>query len=389
MEVTKQSLEQVTAAQYSQTPQARRVDREAQGTDFDELLQRKHQETSEPDRSAGQDGQNVRDREQAGEAAHGEQDAADAPEAGEVPEDAKAVLAAMLLQPQQTGEPEAAQAQSQPETAAVAALTAQGEGAQLAVDGMAQPEQAQAQPGQDDAAQQAPGQAAQGMPQAPEQARQTGESHTENAAQAPQAQAQSAAAPERDAAIPARAERSAARQDGEPDAQLVEAPVFQQVEDAVPVKVAEPVLNPENPLPIEGEEVPSRMAELFTRSVDNGDTIGVIRITPENLGPVTMTISRDAQGALHMALEALNPKTAALLEKHSANIERIAAESTHQDVHVEIRSEREQPFPENRQEDGNGQQQHQQQGRRQEQDAKEPAQDFMHRLRLGLTGEDE
>lgn len=388
MEVTKQSLDQVTAAQYSQTPQARRSDREAQGTDFDELLQRKHQETAEPDKSAGQDGQNVRDREQAG-AAEPEQDAADATGIEEVPEDAKAVLAAMLLQPQQTGEPEAVQAQAQPETAAVAAVTAQGEGAQQAVAGTAQPEQAQAQPEQDSAAQQVPGQAAQGTQQTPEQARQTGASHTENAAQAPQAQAQSAAAPERDAAIPVSSERSAARQDGEPDAQLVEAPVFQQVEDAVPVKVAEPVLNPENPLPIEDDQAPRQMAELFTRSVDNGDTIGVIRLTPENLGPVTMTISRDAQGALHMALEALNPRTAQLLEKHSANIERIAAESTRQDVHVEIRSERGQPFPENWKENGNGQQQHQQQGRRQEQDAKEPAQDFMHRLRLGLDGEAE
>lgn len=385
MEVTKQSLEQVTAAQYSQTPQVRRGDREAQSTDFDELLQRKHQQTSEPDRGAGHDGQSVRDREQA-DAAAPEQDAANAPEAEEVPEDAKAVLAAMLLQPQQTGEPEAVQAQAQPETALAVEAAAQGEGVQQVVGETAQPQQAQ--PGQD-AAQQVPEQAAQGMRQAPEQAQQAGTPRAKNAGQTRQAEAQQA--PERSQAAgadPVRAQRAGTQEDGEPDAQLVEAPVFQQVEDAVPVKVAEPVLNPESPVPIEDDQAPRQMAELFTRSVDNGDTIGVIQITPENLGPVTMTISRDAQGALHMALEALNPRTAALLEKHSANIEHIAAQNTHQDVHVEIRSEHSQPFPENWKENGNGQQQ-QQQGRRQEQDAEEPAQDFMHRLRLGLNGEAE
>jgi len=380
LEAAKQTVDAVMLTQTVQPGQVQgqRQNKEGQGPGFDDLLQQKSQETAKPaeDREPKEvQKQEVQEKESPqGEAAEKPQ----AQEEEEVPEDAKALLAAMMLQPQAAQTEEAA-APVQEEVLVEAAAVQAPEAAQAAVQGEVPVETA-------------PEQTAQTVRQAPEAAAQpvqTAEAATEQYVPADtpvQAAEQAAQGAQQETEAPAQAvrpEQSGETEEEEP----VETPVFEPELEAVPVKVAERVLNPEKPVPLESEEAPQAMAELLTQSVEQGETISVIQLTPENLGQVTMTVTRDAEGVVHMVLEALNPKTTALLEKHTANIENIAAESLHQEVRVEIKSEQNQPFPENWQDDGKGGRQQQSQSR--QKDDEEPAEDFMHRLRLGLTGSED
>lgn len=406
VEMINQMLDQLAAAQLSQTAPSQDRQQGKDGVDFDGMLQQKRQEAERP--AQGQDKQGVQ-KEDAPKAEVEKPQAAQQGQEDEVPEDAAAVLAAMMLQPQQQAE--APQVQAVQEAApAVEAVEAPVE---------AMPQQ------QDVAVQAAPQEAAQTVqpqvqvqvqaqdtavtPQAAEQAAPQQVTQQVQTPEQPQAEAPAEqAAPETVVqATPqeGRADGQAAEtdvtaadagqaQDGETAEEIpVEAPVFQQEMEAAPVKVAEPVLNPENPVHIEGEEAPQGIVDAMQQCMDGGkeESIGVIQIEPENLGPVTMRLTRDGDGVIHMVLEALNPKTAALLDKHAADIQNIAAENTHQEVRVEIKSEQNQPFPENWKDGQNqhGQQQEQQQRQGQQREERRPSmEDFMHRLRLGLVGSD-
>jgi len=101
---------------------------------------------------------------------------------------------------------------------------------------------------------------------------------------------------------------------------------------------------------------------------------------------VQVTFSRSRDGALQILMEAANPKTAALLQKNAGEIQNLLSEALHAEARVEVRQS-DKLFPD--QWDGHQQQQQRQnQGQRREQE-KEDVDDFMHRLRLGLTGLEE
>jgi len=399
VEMINQMLDQLTAAQLSQTAPSQDRQQSKDGVDFDGLLQQKRQEAERPAQS--QDKQDAQ-KADAPKAEAGKPQAAQQGQEDEVPEDAAAVLAAMMLQPQQQAE--APQVQAVREAAPVV------EAVEAPIEAAPQQQDAAVQAAPQETAQvvqtqmevQTPAEAPQAAEQAaPQQVSQQVQTPEQPQTEAPAEQA----APEtavQAAPQEGRAEGQAAEADAAADAGQtqqdetagevpVETPVFQQAMDAAPVKVAEPVLNPENPVHIEGEEAPQGIVDAMQQCMDTGkeESIGVIQIEPENLGPVTMRLTRDGDGVIHMVLEALNPKTAALLDKHAANIQNIAAENTHQEVRVEIKSEQNQPFPENWKDGQNqhGQQQQQRQGQQRE-EREASMEDFMHRLRLGLTGTD-
>lgn len=397
VEMINQMLDQLTAAQLSQTAPGQDRQQGKDGVEFNDLLQQKRQEAERP--AQGQDKRGVQEEAPKPEAEKPQ--AAQQGQQDETPEDAVAVLAAMMLQPQQQAETPQVQIaqdaapvveaagtpieavpqepvviQAAPQAAAEAVqpqLQAQDTGPvpQAAAE-QAAPQQVAAQEVQTPAQPQAEAPIEQAAPETVVQA-------------APQEGKAEGQAAEADVA----AADAGQAQEGETAEEVpVEAPVFQQEMDAAPVKVAEPVLNPENPVHIEGEEAPQGIVDAM-RQLDAGqeESIGIIQIEPENLGPVTMRLTRDGDGVIHMVLEALNPKTAELLDKHAANIQNIAAENTHQEVRVEIKNEQAQPFPENWKDGQNqhGQQQQQQRQGQQREDREASMEDFMHRLRLGIA----
>ncbi len=176
------------------------------------------------------------------------------------------------------------------------------------------------------------------------------------------------------------------RQSGEKDAQSeeapMEAPLFRNVE-AAPVKVAE---TRSEPVELEAPEGPRDLAKVLQSAVDKGMSLCVIQFKPDSLGVVQVTFSRSKDGALQILMEAANPKTAALLQKNAGEIQNILAEALHAETHMEVRQS-DKLFPD--QWDGHQQQQQQQQQGQRRGQEKEDLDDFMHRLRLGLTGLDE
>lgn len=161
-----------------------------------------------------------------------------------------------------------------------------------------------------------------------------------------------------------------------------EAPLFQDVQ-TVPIKVAEaeaPAETPETP------SVETQVGDKLLEAVQKGESTVKIRLEPENLGSVTVEISQQDGGVLHIAIQAESLQTHELLEKHVPHLQMFLAERGQPDIQVEVQRQQESQQPDNRQnfQDGqnSGRGQHQQQERRQ---PSRQNQDFLHQLRLGLV----
>lgn len=366
-----QLTDRMLAAVAAQPAKARKSDGESAAA-FDQLLQQKRQtsgDTAEPqDKAPAQE----KDGAPKAEDVKGK---VKAEEGEEIPDDAKAVLAAMMFQPQQELQPEGAVAADAVTGAVVETVAA--ETAEVPAQAAPEmPETAQVQAGAPQTAQSQGETVRLPQEQTADQAPETAEvlpqqARTRDAGQTHAEDVEVYSAPER------------TEDEGE---QTVEAPLFQQqtAEDAVPVKVAEPVLNPERPLPIESAEAPQELAQVIVTGMENGSEVSVIRIEPEDLGPVQLTLTRDADGTLRMALEAASPKTTALLEKHASNVQEILAGDLRQEVRVEVKQN---DRPDRQDWDGGqGQHQREQERQRQQKAEEQDGHDFLQRLRLGLIG---
>ncbi len=166
----------------------------------------------------------------------------------------------------------------------------------------------------------------------------------------------------------------------------VEAPVFKHVE-ATPIKVAEA---PEKPVNVQADDAPQQIADELEIPLQEGESRAVISLTPENLGHVTVEITRAADGSLSVVLSASTPKAASLLEHHSTGLQQLLAANNDADVRIEVRGGQENQ-PQYMDPNGrNGQQQSQQQHQQQQQHQEEhQVQDFIQQLRLGLLSFEE
>ena len=111
-----------------------------------------------------------------------------------------------------------------------------------------------------------------------------------------------------------------------------------------------------------------------------------IQLTPENLGEVTVEISRSAEGVLRVALSASSADTRSLLERHAGELQGMLNGRTEQSVEVSVQRQQESQQDQNQQHsyDGhNGSAQDGQDRRRQQREHTTP-EDFMQQLRLGL-----
>lgn len=385
MELLNQVLDQTLTAQLPQMGKNRRVSQDT-ATGFDELLQGKQQSTDTV-KDKTQDDQTVQGKDEQPQTEDTPKPA-DAPkEDEEVPEDAKSILAAMMAQPQQIdvnvdeAQPETAEVLPELAETAPEQMTLQSEEAVPVLD-MAQTEKPVEVQTQSAAPEQT----------APQTARQEELGQTEVVSR-----------PEEVTEVqPKRVDNAGTETVGEEtveaapeetqEEQTQEVPLFEGVpEETTPIKVADPapVVNQDSPVSIESEEAPGQIAEVMITAAEDGSEVSLIRISPENLGPVQMTLTRDTEGVLHMSLEALNPKTQTLLQKHAGEIQNILANSYHEEARVEVK-ESEQPFPQQWQ---NNQEQQQQQQQQQRQNREQPQEnaphDFLQRLRLGLVGEEQ
>ena len=158
-------------------------------------------------------------------------------------------------------------------------------------------------------------------------------------------------------------------------------PMFQR-EDAVPVKVAEPY----EPVEPETVEAPQQLADRLTQMLEQGESRVEIALSPENLGRMTVEITRTGDGALHVVLGAASEKVTALLQQNSSNLHSLLAANNQGEVHIQVQQEQpaqEQPNPFMNPDEGRGQQQQQQHKPQQQ-----PSEDFVQQLRLGLVDRD-
>ena len=158
-----------------------------------------------------------------------------------------------------------------------------------------------------------------------------------------------------------------------------ESKVFSQVETA-PIKVSEAAAEPEQPKSVEAQ-VTHGLKEALTK----GETKVELQLTPEHLGKITIELTKQENGALHVVLHAENNHTKTLLERDMVNMQHLLSRDTQQDVQVEVHSQQETQQKEFY--DGH-QRQNQQQQQEQHHQQKNGG-DFLNQLRLGLIPEDE
>ena len=160
-----------------------------------------------------------------------------------------------------------------------------------------------------------------------------------------------------------------------PDAQ----PLFKDVE-AAPVKVGENFQ-----LDTQQADMDNQLAETIRSAAQQGLKQVEIKLSPENLGSLTIKLTQSADGALQVVLHTSTTKAAALLTQHLDRLDMALQNYGQTQVHVEVqRNENSQQAQQQFQQadpDGHNRQQQQQQQRQEN----EHSGDFLQRLRLGLV----
>ncbi len=168
----------------------------------------------------------------------------------------------------------------------------------------------------------------------------------------------------------------------EEDVEVQARPVFHE-EERTPVKVGESY----EPVAPEEPEAPRQLADRLVQMLTQGDNRVEIALSPENLGRMTIEITRLQDGALHVVLGAVSQKATALLQQNSANLHSLLAASNDGEVRIEVQQqEPQQPLNQFLNPDEQGKQQPQQQHKPQKQAESE---DFIQQLRLGLVEQEQ
>lgn len=151
--------------------------------------------------------------------------------------------------------------------------------------------------------------------------------------------------------------------------------LFRNVE-ATPVKVGElPTADTQS------QNLDAQLADQISETLNSGAQHLEIRLTPENLGTVTVDLTRGQDGTLQVVLHTTTEKAADLLARHTGTLGSLLQSSNQSTVQVEVRpQETSQQFQQNDQGQHNGQNAYQQQQQRRQQ-----SEDFLQQLRLGIV----
>ena len=151
------------------------------------------------------------------------------------------------------------------------------------------------------------------------------------------------------------------------------------------------VPNPRQPRKTFEEQALRELADSIRQAAQTGTERVEIRLTPANLGAVTIEMTKDASGALQVVLHAANSRAAGLLQQHLDGLHTaLQSYGAGQEVHVEVQrnQDSQQQHFQQADPDGRGQQQRQRQ-QEERQDNPSDGQDFIQKLRLGLFGTEE
>lgn len=165
-----------------------------------------------------------------------------------------------------------------------------------------------------------------------------------------------------------------------------EQPLFHEAE-AAPVKVGERY----EPVDTQKPDMDARLADTIQQAAQAGAERVEIKLTPVNLGALTIEMTKDANGALQVVLHAANSRAAGLLSQHLDGLHAaLQSYGAGQEVHVEVQrgQESQQQHFQQADPDGHGQQQHRQQEERRQEDHG-GGENFLQKLRLGLFGTEE
>lgn len=173
------------------------------------------------------------------------------------------------------------------------------------------------------------------------------------------------------------------QEDGdEPKAEAaeVEEPLFHDVK-AAPVKVGESYETVDTQEP----DMDEKLADAIRQAAQNGSERVEIRLTPQNLGALTIEMAKDASGALQVVIHASSSKAAGLLHQHLDGLHAALQSYSQEPVQIEVQrgeESQQQNLHQQADPDGRGRQQQNQQQEREEHDSG----DFLQKLRLGLVG---
>ena len=163
------------------------------------------------------------------------------------------------------------------------------------------------------------------------------------------------------------------------DTQQAPQPLFHDVK-AAPVKVGEVY----DATKTEETNVAKQVDAGVAQALEKGESLVRIQLSPENLGSITVEITKSAEGIIRVALNAHTGETRSLLERHAGELQGMLSSRTQQDVEVNVQRQQESQQNHNHNYDGhNG---HAQDGeqRRQRRQEQSGSQDFIQQLRLGL-----
>jgi flagellar hook-length control protein FliK len=155
-------------------------------------------------------------------------------------------------------------------------------------------------------------------------------------------------------------------------------PVFHNVEENM-VKVGEAAPTEEDQ---QAEDVSQQVAQQLTTSISQGETKVEVKLSPSSLGNVTVDVTAQEDGTLHIALSAENSHTKALLEQHTASLQDLVSTQAQRPVQVEVTQRQEQQQSSLQDNSRNSQSGYQQQQQQQRQS--QHSEDFLQKLRLGL-----
>ena len=166
-------------------------------------------------------------------------------------------------------------------------------------------------------------------------------------------------------------------------AQQAPQPLFHDVK-AAPVKVGEVY----DAARTEETNVVKQVDNGVAQALEKGESMVRIQLNPENLGSVTVEITRSAEGIIRVALNAHSGETRNLLERHAGELQGLLSGRTQQNVEVNVQRQQESQQNQNHNYDGHnghaqdGEQQHRRQHKQ------DGSVDFIQQLRLGLIPAD-
>lgn len=160
-------------------------------------------------------------------------------------------------------------------------------------------------------------------------------------------------------------------------------PLFQKAE--APIKVGEPEV-----VDTTKGDMDAQLAGQVEKALAQGSERITLKLTPENLGTITLEMTRNAEGVLNVAIHTGSEKTLGLLSRHAESLGALLQSQTQAPVNVEVQHTQENQQSQYQQQ-GQQQQQEQQsgdsQGHQQQQQSRQrhEVQDFLQQLRLGLA----